>query len=149
MATISIRVNDELKQKSQELFNALGMDMSTAITVFLSQSVRESKIPFSISMTDENGFKPDEAKELRRRIADLKAGKGVDIVSFSIRLTEEEKKLASSYARLHSHSLGEAFKRALFEKIEEEYDISVFDEALSEYQNSGKKSRPVEELWQK
>ncbi len=76
MATISIRVTDELKQKSQELFNALGMDMSTAITVFLSQSVRESKIPFSISMTDENGFMPDEAKELKRRIADLEAGKG-------------------------------------------------------------------------
>lgn len=76
MATISIRVNDELKQKSQELFNALGMDMSTAITVFLSQSVRESKIPFNISMTDENGFTPAEVTELKRRISDFEAGKG-------------------------------------------------------------------------
>ena len=40
---------------------------------------------------------------------------------FSIRLTEEEKALAESYAKLHSMSVGEAFKRALFERIEDEY----------------------------
>lgn len=68
-------------------------------------------------------------------------------MSFSIRLTEEEKKLASSYAKLHSMSLGEAFKKALFEKIEEEYDICAGDEAYSDYIQSGKKSRPIEELW--
>ncbi|HRN40052.1 MAG TPA: DUF6290 family protein, partial [Ruminococcus bromii] len=42
-------------------------------------------------------------------------------MAFSIRLTEQEKKIVDSYARLHSISLGEAFKQALFEKIEEEY----------------------------
>lgn len=73
--------------------------------------------------------------------------KGVVIMAFSIRLTEQEKKLADSYARLHSISLGEAFKQALFEKIEEEYDIAVYDEAYKEYENSGKESRPIEELW--
>lgn len=69
-------------------------------------------------------------------------------MSFSIRLTEQERNLAASYARLHSLTLGEAFKQALFEKIEDEYDIEVFDEAYKEYLNSGKKSRPIEELWQ-
>lgn len=68
-------------------------------------------------------------------------------MAFSIRLTEQEKKLADSYARLHSISLGEAFKQALFEKIEEEYDITVCEEAYKEYENSGKESRPIEELW--
>ena len=43
-------------------------------------------------------------------------------MAFSIRLTEQEKKIADSYARLHSISLGEAFKQALFEKIEEDID---------------------------
>lgn len=52
---------------------------------------------------------------------------------FSIRLTEEEKALAESYAKLHSMSVGEAFKRALFEQIEDEYDIAVADEAYEEY----------------
>ena len=34
-----------------------------------------------------------------------------------------------------------------FEKIEEEFDIAVADEAYNEYVKSGKKSRPIEELW--
>ena len=68
-------------------------------------------------------------------------------MSFSIRLTDEERKLAESYARLHGYSLSEAFKRALFEKIEEEYDIAVAEEAYNEYIADGKKSRPVDELW--
>ncbi len=68
-------------------------------------------------------------------------------MSFSIRLTPEEKILAESYAKLHSLSLGEAFKKALFERIEDEYDITVADEAYEEYVKSGKKSRPISELW--
>ena len=68
-------------------------------------------------------------------------------MAFSIRLTDEEKSLAESYARLHSISLAEAFKRALFEKIEDEYDIAIANEAYDDYVKSGKKSRPISELW--
>ena len=68
-------------------------------------------------------------------------------MSFSIRLTAEEKKLADSYAKLHAISLGEAFKRALFEKIEDEYDIALADEAYNEYIRDGRKNRPIDELW--
>lgn len=69
-------------------------------------------------------------------------------MAFSIRLTEQEKMIADSYAKLHSISLGEAFKQALFEKIEDEYDIAVYEEALKEYEASNRKSRPIDELWQ-
>ncbi len=68
-------------------------------------------------------------------------------MSFSIRLTTEEKALAESYARLHSLSLAEAFKRALFEQIEDEYDISIADEAYKEYVASGCKSTPIADFW--
>lgn len=68
-------------------------------------------------------------------------------MAFSIRLTEQEKKLAESYAKLHSLSLGEAFKKALFDKIDEEFDVAIYDEAYKEYEKSGKKSRPIAELW--
>ncbi|WP_368858872.1 type II toxin-antitoxin system RelB family antitoxin [Pseudomonas aeruginosa] len=43
--------------------------------------------------------------------------------------------------------MGEAFKRALFERIEDEYDIALADEAYSEYIKGGKKSTPIAELW--
>lgn len=67
-------------------------------------------------------------------------------MAFSIRLSEEEKNLANSYAQLHSMSLAEAFKSALFEKIEDEYDAKVAEEAYQEYVDSGYQSRPFEEL---
>ena len=73
--------------------------------------------------------------------------KGDERMSFSIRLTEEEKKLAESYAKLHAKALGEAFKQALFERIEDEYDVSVAKDAYDEYVENGCKSRPVSELW--
>ncbi len=69
-------------------------------------------------------------------------------MAFSIRLTDEERQLAESYAKLHSFSLAEAFKRALFEKIEDEYDIVIGQEAYEEYIAEGKKSRPIGELWE-
>ena len=68
-------------------------------------------------------------------------------MAFSIRLTEEERNLAESYAKLHSFSLSEAFKRALFEKIEDEYDIAVAESAYKEYVDSGCKSTPVKDFW--
>ena len=68
-------------------------------------------------------------------------------MSFSIRLTPEEKSLAESYAKLHSLSVGEAFNRALFERIEDEYDIVVADEAYKEYLDSGCKSTPIADFW--
>ena len=57
-------------------------------------------------------------------------------MSFSIRLTDTEKALAESYAKLHAISLGEAFKQALFEKIEDEYDIALAEEAYEEYRKN-------------
>ena len=68
-------------------------------------------------------------------------------MAFSIRLTEDERLLAESYARLHSISLSEAFKTALFEKIEDEYDITIGQEAYDEYIADQRRSRPVSELW--
>lgn len=68
-------------------------------------------------------------------------------MSFSIRLTAEEKALAESYAKIHGISMGEAFKKALFERIEDEYDIAVAKDAYDEYVRDGKKSRPISDLW--
>ena len=50
-------------------------------------------------------------------------------MAFSIRLTDDERMLAESNAKLHSYSLSEAFKRALFERIEDAYDLVIGEEA--------------------
>ena len=54
-------------------------------------------------------------------------------LDYDIFVRLEEKQLAKSYAKHHSITLTEAFKRSLFEKIEDEYDISATLEAHKEY----------------
>ncbi len=69
-------------------------------------------------------------------------------MAFSIRLNEKERKLATSYSQLHGITLGEAFKQALFERIEDEYDVQIAQEALDNWAKDGYKTRPIEELWE-
>ena len=59
-------------------------------------------------------------------------------MSYSIRFTEEERKLADSYAKVHGITLGEALKNALFEKIEDEYDIALYQQAKKEFDKNPK-----------
>ncbi len=68
-------------------------------------------------------------------------------MAFSIRLTDEERNVAESYAKINSISLGEAFKKALFEKIEDEYDFNLGEEAYNKYVKSGKKATPIKDFW--
>ena len=51
MAKVStnISLDSDLKRESQELFSDLGMDLTTAVTIFLKQAVREQGIPFTIT----------------------------------------------------------------------------------------------------
>lgn len=50
MATtnINVRVDTELKKNAEELFSDLGLNMSTAITIFLKNAVSSDGIPFEI-----------------------------------------------------------------------------------------------------
>lgn len=48
MANITVRVDDELKQQAEELFKDLGMNLSTAVTAFFRQAVREQALPFQL-----------------------------------------------------------------------------------------------------
>lgn len=50
MAKVSTNINLDptLKKNAQELLKDLGMDLTTAITIFLRQTVREQGIPFEI-----------------------------------------------------------------------------------------------------
>ncbi len=51
MATtsITIRMDLELKRQAEALFDHLGMNMTTAFTVFAKAAVRSQKIPFEIA----------------------------------------------------------------------------------------------------
>ena len=46
--SINISIDADVKTKAQELFSDFGMDLSTAINIFLRQAIRDNAIPFSI-----------------------------------------------------------------------------------------------------
>jgi len=48
--TTNINLDEDLKKKAKELFANLGLDMTTAITMFLKQSIRENGFPFKPTM---------------------------------------------------------------------------------------------------
>ena len=51
---VTFRIDDELKKQADALFSELGMSLSTAFNIFLRQSVREQRIPFSVSKNVPN-----------------------------------------------------------------------------------------------
>lgn len=51
---ITIRTNSETKAKAQELFNSLGLDLSTAINMFINESLDFQGIPFVVRRYNGN-----------------------------------------------------------------------------------------------
>jgi len=53
---LSISIDRDLKDEAENIFGELGMNLTTAITVFVRQAVRQKKIPFEIALypADDN-----------------------------------------------------------------------------------------------
>jgi DNA-damage-inducible protein J len=56
-ANINIRTDSELKTNAQSVLAELGLDMSTAINIFLKQIVNRQAIPFEIKKADKKTAK--------------------------------------------------------------------------------------------
>ncbi len=69
-STIQVRVDDELKTKSDELFKKLGTDTTTAIRMFLTQALLNNGFPFEIKISREttNPFAQLTEEELFARL---------------------------------------------------------------------------------
>ena len=68
-STIQVRVEDELKSKSDALFKDLGTDTTTAIRMFLTQAVATNGFPFEIKRrTESNPYAPMTEKEMLAKL---------------------------------------------------------------------------------
>jgi len=76
---VTIRMDDELKEASEKLFKALGFNMSTAITAFVKQAVREQRIPFELSLNIPNAETYHAILESERLIRDPKSKRFMSI----------------------------------------------------------------------
>ncbi len=73
--TINVRIDEELKKQAENLFEDFGMNLSTAINIFMKAVVRERKIPFEISASDPFYNEANIAR-LIQSIDQLNQGKG-------------------------------------------------------------------------
>ncbi|MDD5885102.1 MAG: type II toxin-antitoxin system RelB/DinJ family antitoxin [Erysipelotrichaceae bacterium] len=48
---VTIRMDEKLKAQADELFSDFGLSLSSAITMFVKQAVREQRIPFEVKRT--------------------------------------------------------------------------------------------------
>ena len=76
MATtsITIRIDENLKKQAETLFEDMGMNMTTAFTIFTKAVVRQGKIPFEIAA--DPFYSATNQARLMRSIAQLEAGTG-------------------------------------------------------------------------
>ena len=49
VTSINIRTDSETKARAQQIFSTLGLDMTTAINLFLRQTIRMNDMPFVIT----------------------------------------------------------------------------------------------------
>ena len=59
---VQLRVDNDLKREAIELFDKLGLDLSTAIRVFLTRAVKEGGIPFSMVLEENTEEIAEEEK---------------------------------------------------------------------------------------
>ena len=72
MAKVStnISIDADIKKQAQELFAELGMDLSTAINIFIRQALRQHSIPFEITADIPND-------ETAKAIDNVRKGQGL------------------------------------------------------------------------
>ena len=47
-ANINVRTDAKVKAQAQQIFEAIGLDLSTAVNLFLKQTVRANNLPFVV-----------------------------------------------------------------------------------------------------
>ena len=70
MAQVNFRIDDETKREAEELFNRMGLTISSAITVFFRMSIENRGLPFAVKIPHI----PSKA-ELERRMDDMEHGR--------------------------------------------------------------------------
>ena len=69
---VTIRLDRDVKEQAEMMFNDLGMNLSTAFNIFARQALRQGKIPFEIY---DPFYSERNQARLARSISDAEAGK--------------------------------------------------------------------------
>ncbi len=78
MAKVStnISMDANVKKEAQKLFSEFGLDLTTAVNIFLRQSIREQRIPFEITLNVPNAETAEALEEVNDMEKNPSAYKG-------------------------------------------------------------------------
>lgn len=96
MATIQVRVSDKKKESVEKILESLGLDVTTAVRMFLCRIEMDRGLPFPVEQKRKltvNGFTPEFEAEVLKTIEENDLSPAFD--------TAEE---AIAYLHSHSHS---------------------------------------------
>ena len=77
--TVSIRMDEGLKKELEWLCSELGMNITTAMTVFAKTAVRERRIPFDLALIPLS--MPKAIEDMTKEELDKKLQAGLDDIS--------------------------------------------------------------------
>ena len=72
---LNIRTDKEVKLAAEKIFEELGLNMTTAVNIFLRQTIRENGIPFDLKLNTPNETTAAAIEE-GRKLAHDKNAKG-------------------------------------------------------------------------
>ena len=70
---LNIRTDKAIKEQAEQIFNELGLNMTTAINLFLRTAIREHGIPFELKLDIPNDTTAAAIEEGRNLLADPSA----------------------------------------------------------------------------
>ena len=70
---VSFRMDAELKKQTEEIMQEVGMNMSTAFTVFCKAVVRNGGLPMELLV--DPFYRAENLNEIKRRISEYESGK--------------------------------------------------------------------------
>ena len=74
-ATVTFRLDKSLKEQADRTLDGIGMNMTTALTVFVKTLVRQNRIPFDV--VGDRFYDESNQEWLKESLADARAGRGL------------------------------------------------------------------------
>lgn len=83
---LNIRTDKAIKEQAEQIFNELGLNMTTAINIFLRTAVREHGIPFELKLEIPNEITVAAIEEGKKIVSDPNSPRYSDIESLKAAL---------------------------------------------------------------
>ena len=77
---VQVRVDDDLKNQATAVYDALGIDLSTAVRMFLKRQVMVNGVPFSMTLP-KNSYKAQQAVMALKELSDAAQENGTSEMS--------------------------------------------------------------------